>query len=194
MGTLYQIPYMGTSQPSGLTLHEFGFRGKIADIGVFGSSNYAVCVGEIRNGNTVYVSYGVLGIAVSRFGDAGSESTAGTNAYSTSTPAGTVYYQPNIGPNTLYAITSTDPFDSVADIITAFYESSPPEGSFNISYSIQNGSVVGPTWTSPGAGVTAYVTIKPGFSLTQQDITVTRNGASIPFTYANGTLTFTSPS
>lgn len=194
MGTLYQIPYMGTTQPSALTLHEFGFKAKGADVGCFGASNYAVCVGQIRNGNTVYISYGVMYIAYARFGSDTSESDLRTNAYSVTSPAGTIYYNSNIISNWVYYVESPDPFDSVADIITAFYESSPPEGSLNISYSIQNGSVVGPTWTSPGAGVTAYVTIKPGFSLTQQDITITRNGVSIPFTYANGTLTFTSPS
>ena len=104
----------------------------------------------------------------------------------------TIYVWNYSPPNQVQAVANVDTI-TLQRAYEIMVTSTPPEGSMNIKYAIKNGSVIGSTWTPPGGSVTAYITMNPGFSLKSQDISVTRNGNAIPFSYSNGVLTFTAP-
>lgn len=196
MGNLLLVPFMGVSRPTAGTVWDYGLPtvNGASRVGSFDSNGGSVYYGFHTGSNgSVYLSYSSTANCCNV-----TSSISNVNTYNlldTNTSAGVKIYYTTA--NVAYlniAVAESDKFNNLNEIFTAFRALSPPEGSMNIKYSIQNGSVIGPAWISPGGNVTSYVTMQAGFSLTQQDISITRNGIVIPFAYSNGVLTFTAPS
>ena len=77
-------------------------------------------------------------------------------------------------------------FASVAEAATAFL-SLFPDSYINIQY-VGNGCLLsGPSYVEAGTGVVVPVTVPVGVSLSADNISVTKNGTSIDFTYNSNT-------
>lgn len=188
------VPYLGTSRPSDATIIQNGMqvvRGSSAEyIGVVKASN---------NGWVVATTYGNIYTAlftlISSYKHVSDVSTTSTTISDNITYNSTRYYYDTFTAGWYPSeLGSTPKFTAFDDILPALSTITPPEGYMNIKYSIQNGSIIAPSFVAPGGNITGYITMAPGFSLTQQDISITRNGTAIPFAYSNGVLTFTAPS
>lgn len=196
MGTLIPVPYMGTIKPASGIIVSSGLTTINGNkVGYYNASgnNPPLYYARLVSGysyRAIYMSYSRGAVIVSTDSATNPATTYVLN--STIEDTITIYYNQNSSSN--IEINTDDNFDNFASAVDAFKSLAPPEGSMNIKYSIQNGSVIGPGWISPNGNVTAYVTMEAGFNLTQQDISVTRNGTVIPFAYSNGVLTFTAPS
>lgn len=85
------------------------------------------------------------------------------------------------------AIEAYEPYDSldeaIADILSETYST--------IQYISGASVVAGPKLVASGSEVTAYVTSPRGVTVADSDITITKNGVVVSFTYSNGVLTFT---
>ena len=188
------VPYLGTSLPSQQDIQANGIDGnvegrKIVCYRPSGNESplFAFRVSKGDTENTYYISLS------KNYNIAYEVSHHTMISRSTTVSQVTYYYDYGSG----YGISHDVVTETVADLdeaISIVANTQPPTGSFNIKYSIQNGFISAPSWIAPGGNVIGYITMNAGFTLTQQDITVTRNGTSIPFTYSNGVLSFTAPS
>lgn len=64
---------------------------------------------------------------------------------------------------------------------------------YPITYQNVNCELSGPSEAAVGSDVSVIVTHGDNFTVATSDIYVTNNGVSVPFTFANGTVTFTMP-
>lgn len=196
------LPFMGTSVPTVNMLVENGIA---INTGVYwgcynpsGNTSYVV-ISTLGSGGINTETCAITPTSGYRIAYAASNSTVTTREISYVVVAGShnyYTYNTGFGSSGTYPVAfgAVGKFPNLNSAVLAASKLSPPEGSMNIKYAIQNGSVIGPSWIAPGGNVTSYVTMQAGFSLTQQDISVTRNGTAIPFAYSNGVLTFTAPS
>lgn len=97
------------------------------------------------------------------------------------------YFATGISGYGLAAIADYDPYSSldeaIADILSEDY--------CTIGYDSGVSAVAGPKLVLEGSTVTAYVTAPSGVTVTESDISISKNGTTLPFTYSNGVLTFT---
>lgn len=84
-------------------------------------------------------------------------------------------------------LSAYDPYstldEALADILSETYST--------ISYVTGSVAVAGPKLVADGSQVKAYVTPPRGVTVTDSDISITKSGVSVQFTYSNGVLTFT---
>lgn len=85
------------------------------------------------------------------------------------------------------SIDDYDAFNNLAEMIQYIAEME----NLTVQYISGSITVAGPRLVSEGSTVTAYLGIPNGVTVTVSDISVTKSGVSIPFTYSNGVLTFT---
>lgn len=176
------VPFMGTTRPSNDFITANGVP--INNLGRMGCYN---ANGSLSPVYAFYCSgYGVFLSLSSGFILAGS--TGGNYPVETVISHVTTIYRYRT--NGFYPGTTSITESRALDIVA---NSTPPEGSYNIRYSVANGSIIAPTWASPNSTVTGYVTMDSGFTLDESSITVTRNGIAIPFQYNAGVLTFNTP-
>ena len=188
------VPYLGTSAPSNQDIQSNGIDGaiegtKIACYNANGNSS-PLFVFRIVTGSTEITYY----ISLSSNYNITYALGRHTAIANSTTVSQVIYYYGHSSGYDISPDVVTETVASLAEAISIVANTQPPTGSFNIKYSIQNGFISAPSWIAPGGNVIGYITMNAGFTLTQQDITVTRNGASIPFTYSNGVLSFTAPS
>lgn len=121
-------------------------------------------------------------------------SDASTNASRTQINSSGSYldvtFKYSASPSSGYGVTAIEayePYDSlneaIADILSESYST--------IQYISGASVVAGPKLVANGSEVTAYVTSPRGVTVTDSDISITKNGVTVPFTYSNGVLTFT---
>lgn len=82
-------------------------------------------------------------------------------------------------------------FNSLGDAISDFVSAFDIEGYRNIKYNGTGCILIGDSFLPVGSTAHAYVTPNLGGSISESGITVKRAGADVPFTYANGIITFT---
>lgn len=85
------------------------------------------------------------------------------------------------------SIAEYDTFSSVVEMATFISNMT------NVSITYNSGAVVaaGPKLVSEGSQVRVILSIPRGVTVTNSDISITKNGVTVPFTYSNGALTFT---
>lgn len=189
----YQYPYGGISRPSNQFIVDNGatsaytgvscmFYGQNANI----QSPLAVCSVVEENDKTVIITVGsgfsaVTAGSYSRM--TGIETSYGQNIYySNPTPGDRLYYRIN---------GDYIKFNSVNEAIAKFIETFDINGYRNIKYNATGCILIGDSFMPIGSTAHAYVTPNLGGSISESGITVKRAGADVPFTYANGVITFT---
>lgn len=88
----------------------------------------------------------------------------------------------------LQSLSDKTPYNSVTDGVMDILTST---SYVTVSYVSGVVSVAAPKLVLEGSTVTAYLTMPSRVTVTDSDITVTKQGVTVPFTYSNGVLTFT---
>lgn len=88
----------------------------------------------------------------------------------------------------LESLSAATPYNSIEDGIRDILTNTSYVSISHISGVV---SVAAPKLALEGSIVTVYLTMPTGVTVNESDISVTKNGASISFTYDNGVLTFT---
>lgn len=85
------------------------------------------------------------------------------------------------------SIAEYDSFSSIIEMATFISNMT------NVSITYNSGAVgaAGPKLVSEGSQVRVILSIPRGVTVTNSDISITKNGVTVPFTYSNGSLTFT---
>lgn len=136
-----------------------------------------------------HIAYGANYNNVSIYQVTSSGSTSHKGLTSTGFVTG-LNYSYAIGGLTNYfpaAVMDYDAFDNISEM--ALFISNM----VNVRISYIAGAIMasGPKLVSEGSEVKAYLSIPKGVVVTDSDISITKNGVTVPFTYSNGVLTFT---
>lgn len=182
----YQYPYAGTTEPSYNFIMENGVNnvdgsGKVI---FYGSSNgvsspIAVCC-MIGSGYQALTVGSVFRIKSSN-----------GNPLSMGTAIANNIYRNNGGTLTYFIAGEYEPFPNITSAVSAFIDTFNVEGYRNIKYNGTGCILIGDSFLPVGATAHAYITPNLGGSISESGITVKRAGADVPFTYANGIITFT---
>lgn len=184
-----QIPYAGTTTPSGSFVNNNGITSaqghKLMFYGSAGDVPSPIAVGCSVNGAPYTL---VLGSGFSIYQTFSNNNVARTHGINTAVFNGVYeihdsWYTPRV--------TSLEPFASLNEAVNAFLSSFDIEGYRNIKYTGTGCILVGDSFLAVGATAHAYVTPNLGGSISSQNISVKRAGADVPFTYSAGIITFT---
>lgn len=184
----YQYPYGGVTRPSDSFIEEYGEIGVANSKVMFYGENpsvqspIAVCckIGSNYAALTVGSGFNLIERLNTTTQTANINRSLGDNIYRDSSSIQAVYI------NKEY-----ETFSSIQDAVSAFIETFNVEGYRNIKYNGTGCILIGDSFLPVGSTAHAYVTPNLGGSISESGITVKRAGADVPFTYANGVITFT---
>lgn len=188
----YQLLYAGIDRPSNSWIIQNGVSmGRAGYKGVFYGANSnvqspIVVTARITGNYTIGIGVGSGFIVASTDGSSSYQQSISSN-YGNNI----FYFNVSDSPGTFLVAGDYIPFADVNEAIIAFIDSFNVEGYRNIKYNGTGCSLIGDSFLPVGSTAHAYVTPNLGGSISESGITVKRAGADVPFTYANGIITFT---
>lgn len=184
----YQYPYGGTTRPSDSFITQYGETGFNNSKVMFYGSDSSV-QSPIAVSCKIGSSYAALTVGAGFNLVEKQGSNAGTTPLSISL-GNNIYRDYNVS-QPYFINKEYLAFASIQDAVSAFIDSFNVDGYCNIKYNGTGCILIGDSFLPVGSTAHAYVTPNLGGSISESGITVKRAGADVPFTYANGVITFT---